>query len=194
MRKIAIYCRVSTDKQSKGLEAQEHSLRNLLKSKGIKSYVTFKDEGISGAKSSRPALNQLMEACRSKEICAVYVYSFSRFARSTKHLLSALELFKSLNIEFSSLSESVDTSTPMGRLVFTFVSALAEFERELISERVKNGLINARHKGKILGRPKHCNSELIRELASQGLSYKKIAKLAKCSPATVCRELKTFHK
>ncbi len=113
-----------------------------------------------------------MFAVKRKEVSQVIVYSFSRFARSTSHLLRALEEFKTYKTSFISISEKLDTETPMGQAIFTIISAIAQLERELIAERVKSGLKNAKAKGKKLGRKKDRNSKLIRELASQGMSYR----------------------
>ena len=112
------------------------------------------DVGISGAKEKRPELNRLMADAHRRKFDAVIVWKFDRFARSVSHLLRALETFKALGIEFVSLSEQMDTSTPTGKMVFTVLGAVAELERSLIAERVKAGLRNARAKGKRLGRPR----------------------------------------
>ncbi len=189
MKKVALYVRTSTDKQAKGLESQLRSLKEFCRSKEILNYEIYQDFGVSGAKSSRPQLDELMRTARDENISTVIVYSFSRFARSTKHLLEVLEEFRSLNVNFVSMTENVDTSTAVGTAFFTIIAAIAQLERELISERVKNGLLNARAKGKTLGRKTTRNSELIRELHRQGFSYRKIATLAKCSVATVHRDL-----
>jgi DNA invertase Pin-like site-specific DNA recombinase len=102
----------------------------------------YVDHGWSGALESRPALDQLMSDARRgwRDFEAVACWKFDRFARSTKHLLRALETFQSLDISFISLTESVDTSTPYGKLVFTILGAVAELERSLIAERIKNGM------------------------------------------------------
>jgi DNA invertase Pin-like site-specific DNA recombinase len=105
-------------------------------------------------KSSRPEFNRMMEQVRAGEIGTVLVYSFSRFARSTKHLIEALEEFNRLGVAFISRTEQIDTSTPIGKAMFTIISAMAQLERDLTAERVKNGLKNAVAKGKTLGRPK----------------------------------------
>jgi DNA invertase Pin-like site-specific DNA recombinase len=103
------------------------------------------------------------------------VWRFDRFARSVSHLLRALETFKALGIEFVSLSEQMDTSTPTGKMVFTVLGAVAELERSLIAERVKAGLRNARAKGKRLGRPpKVVDGTRIRDLRQRGRSWREI--------------------
>ncbi len=113
----------------------------------------YVDRGVSGAKDSRPELNRMMADAQRRRFDAVLVWKFDRFARSVSHLLRALETFQSLGIEFVSLSEQVDTSTPTGKMVFTVLGAVAELERSLIVERVRAGMRNARAKGKRIGRP-----------------------------------------
>lgn len=193
MKKIAaIYIRVSTDKQSSGLEAQLRAIEAHCLSRQIGPYQVFSDEGISGARASRPSLNALMEAVGRGEVSTVIVWSFSRFARSTKHLLQALETFQNNSVSFVSLTEQLDTGTPTGRAFFTIIAALSELERELIRERVRNGLQNARAKGKRIGAPKRHADKLgmVCHLASQKRSHREIARIVGISQATVCRMLK----
>jgi DNA invertase Pin-like site-specific DNA recombinase len=187
---VAIYCRTSTGTQEKGLEAQRRALLEYCKSKGIVNYKVFEDFGVSGAKSSRPALNKMMRKVNDGEVSSVVVYSFSRFARSTKHLLGALETFKEKDVGFISITESVDTFSPMGRAFFTIISAISQLERELISERVKNGLKNAKAKGSQLGRPKTHNTELIVSLRRQGYTYKQIRDLLGVGHGTITSAIK----
>jgi DNA invertase Pin-like site-specific DNA recombinase len=186
----ALYIRCSTDKQATGMEAQKRALEKYCNDNDIKDFKVYEDFGISGAKESRPGLDSLISDSNVNKIETVIVYSFSRFARSTSHLLSALNHFKSKDIGFISLSEKLDTNSAMGKAVFTIISAISELERELIAERVRNGLNNAKAKGKKLGRKKTRNSKLIRELAKQNLSQRRIAELVGCSKTTVWRELK----
>lgn len=190
MKRVAIYSRTSTDRQDSGLEAQERALLEYCSAHCVAVPLRFSDAGVSGAKSSRPGLNALMDAARRGEIDTVLVYSFSRFARSTRHLLDSLEEFERLGVAFVSLTENVDTTSAIGKALFTIISAISQLERELIAERVRNGLVNARAKGKKLGRTKTRPSELIRGLALQGMSYRAIAKLAKCSASSVAEEIR----
>lgn len=185
----AIYLRVSTLNQSSGLEAQERAVKDYLNIKGIHNFKIYADEGISGAKASRPNLDKMMEDVKNGLIKNVFVYSFSRFARNTRHLLTALELFNTLNVNFISVSESIDTSTPLGKTIFSIIAAISELERELIKERVVNGLKNAKAKGKRLGAKKRINDNLILELAKQKMSHRKIATLLKISKTSVQRVL-----
>jgi DNA invertase Pin-like site-specific DNA recombinase len=152
-RRCAIYVRVSRADIQK-VDAQEHELREFAERRGWSVYKVYSDEGISGAKESRPALNQLMSDCRRRLIDVVAVWKFDRFARSVKQLVTSLDEFHSLGIDFCSLTEQVDTTTPMGMLVFQILGAVAELERSLIRERTVAGLREARRKGKQLGRPR----------------------------------------
>jgi DNA invertase Pin-like site-specific DNA recombinase len=125
-KKVALYARVSTEKQEKGLEAQQRALEEYCKTRSIDDFVLFSDEAVSGAKSSRPGLNKMMIDVRAGKIRSVVVYSFSRFARSTTHLLDTLEEFRKLEVTFVSLTENIDTNGPMGKLIFTIFAAIAE--------------------------------------------------------------------
>jgi len=189
MKYVALYLRTSTQKQSKGLESQKRALLDYCHSKGIKNIRIYSDEGVSGSKASRPGLDLLMQDVLNFELETIIVYSFSRFARSTKHLITALETFKEKGVSFISITEQVDTSSAIGNAFFTIIGAISQLERELISERVKNGLKNAKEKGKVLGRKKSCNRDLVIELAKRGMSYRRISKLAGCSLSSVSRIL-----
>ncbi len=151
--KAALYARVSTT-NGQDPTMQTRELKEYCERRGWKIAGEYVDTGISGAKEKRPELDKLMADAHRRRFDAVVVWKFDRFARSVSHLLRALETFKALGVEFVSLSEQVDTSTPMGKMVFTVLGAVAELERSLIAERVRAGLRNARAKGKKLGRPK----------------------------------------
>src|SRR5690348_3179719 len=136
----------------------------------------YVDTGISGSKEHRPALDRLLSDCRKRRVDAVVVYRYDRFARSVRQLVNALEEFRSLGIDFVSLHEGVDTSTPNGRLVFGIFASIAEFERELTRDRVRSGLAAARGKGKRLGRPPlQVDTAEIAALRGQGRSIRQIA-------------------
>ncbi len=188
MKKVALYARVSTEQQSTGLESQVRVLKDYCDKNDIKDYEIFMDEGISGTKASRPALDRMMAAVQSGEVGSVIVYSFSRFARSTTHLLNALSVFKQNGVNFVSLTEKIDTGTPVGLAIFAILAAISQLERDLIAERVKNGLANARAKGKHIGRKKMRDSDLIRKLLKAGVTYRRIAEIAKCSHGAVHAE------
>lgn len=186
--KTALYARVSTDQQSTGLESQVRILKDYCTKNDILDYELFTDEGISGTKSSRPALDRMIAAVNNGEVSSVVVYSFSRFARSTTHLLNALQIFKSKNVSFVSITEKIDTSTPVGLAVFSILAAISQLERDLIAERVRAGLANARAKGKLIGRKKQRDSDLIRKLLKAGMTFRQIAVIAKCSHGSVWAE------
>jgi DNA invertase Pin-like site-specific DNA recombinase len=149
--RAAIYARVSTREQDPQLQLDE--LRRVAEQRGWTVFEEYTDHGVSGAKEKRAALDRLMADARRGRLDVVAVWRFDRFARSTQHLLSALEEFRALNVNFVSTQEAIDTSTAMGRMVFTMVSAVAELEREIIKERVQAGVDRAKAAGKHCGRP-----------------------------------------
>ena len=191
-KKVFLYARVSTTEQQSGLESQVRTLNEYCRLNNITNFELFADEGVSGTKSSRPALDRMMEAIRRGEASNLVVYSFSRFARSVTHMLQGLEELKKTGTNFVSLTERVDTESPIGKAVFVIISAIAQLETDLIVERVKNGLKNAREKGKILGRAKKRDSVLIRKLLDAGLSFRKIVVIAKCSHGSVNSEASAY--
>src|SRR6202453_1138194 len=150
----AIYARVSNTGQGQPAEMQVRELREYCERRNWQIAGEYVDTGISGAKDSRPELNKLLADAHKRRFDVVVVWKFDRFARSVSHLLRALETFNALGIGFVSLSESIDTSTPAGKMVFTVLASVAELERSLIAERVRAGLRNAKAKGIILGRPR----------------------------------------
>ena len=190
----ALYVRVSTDGQQTGLESQIRALKDWCFRNQISEYEIFADEGISGAKEDRPALNRLMKMVDNNEVEQVIVFSFSRFARSTSHLLKGLKIFKEKNTRFISTTESIDTNSPLGVALYTILGALAQLEREMIIERVRAGMANAKAKGKRIGRVKKRNSILIRSLIDAKLSYREVARIAKCSHGSVHAELVAYRK
>ncbi len=192
IKKTALYCRVSTGNQSTGLEAQVRALRDYCTRNNITDYVIYEDENQSGVKQSRPALDRMMNDARGGAIEKVIVYSFSRYARSVTHLLRALEEFKKINVGFVSITESIDTNTPLGSAVFTILGAVAQLERDLIAERVRNGLANAKAKGIRIGRLKTRDSDLIRKLKVSGMTYRQIAHISRCSAGAVGAEMRAW--
>lgn len=154
---------------------QLRELREYCQRRGWEISHEYVDVGISGGKEKRPELDKLLADAHRRHFDAVVVWRFDRFARSVSHLLRALETFRSLGIEFVSLSEQVDTSTPTGKMIFTVLGAVAELERSLIVERVRAGLRNAKAKGRKLGRPsKRVNPAQIAALRAQGVPWRRI--------------------
>lgn len=149
--RTALYLRVSTAEQKADL--QQDGLCAYAERAGLDVVQTYCDVAVSGRREGRPQLGALMAAARRREIDCVLVWKFDRFARSTRHLLSALEEFDHLGVRFVSVQDQVDTSSPMGRAMFTIIGAMAELESSLISERVTAGMRAAEARGKHLGRP-----------------------------------------
>ena len=191
---IAIYVRVSTS-NGQNPEMQLSELREYCQRRGWGIPAEYIDAGVSGAKDSRPELNRLMADAHQRRFDAVVVWKFDRFARSVSHLLRALETFKVLGIDFVSLSEQMDTSTPTGKMVFTVLGAVAELERALIVERVRAGIRSARAKGKHLGRPrKQVDARRIARLRASGHSWPEIARLLGVGLGTAYRTLHGLSK
>jgi DNA invertase Pin-like site-specific DNA recombinase len=183
--RAAIYARVSTN-NGQDPSVQTRELREYCQRRGWEITGEYVDAGISGAKERRPQLDSLLAACRKRRVDAVVVYRYDRFARSLRQLVNALEEFRSLGIEFISFHEGVGTSTPNGRLVFGIFASIAEFERELIRDRVKSGIAAARSKGKRLGRPRvNVDAARIASLRASGRSWPEIAKVIGASVGTV---------
>ena len=152
-------------------------LREYCARRGWEISGEFVDTGISGARERRPELDRMLTACRRRQMDAVVVYRYDRFARSLRQLVNALCEFESLGVQFISLHEGVDTSTPNGRLVFGIFASIAEFERELIRERVRSGIAVARAQGKRIGRPRRLvDASRVRELRALGWSWAQIAR------------------
>jgi DNA invertase Pin-like site-specific DNA recombinase len=181
----ALYMRVSTKGHGQTTDTQALALKEYAERRGFAA-VEYRDEGVSGAKDRRPALDRLMGDARARKFDVVIVARFDRFARSVSHLLRALEEFKSLNIDFVSLNESIDTSTPMGKMIFTVLAAVAELERSIITERVHAGVTRARKEGKVFARPKIIvDREKVRMLHQAGNSCRSIAAAMGLTKSTV---------
>lgn len=183
--KVAIYVRVSTSDQS--TEMQLRDLQEYVAARGWEVYKVYDDAGHSGAKSSRPSLNRLMDDAKKRKFKAVLVWKFDRFARSLKHLVTALEEFNELGIDFVSFKENADTTTIMGRAMFGMIGIMAQVEREMIRERVISGLKNAKAKGKKLGRKPTIDRQMVLTLAKGGMVTSEIAKKMGISQTIVYR-------
>jgi len=187
-QRVALYARVSTKNNGQDPETQLIALREYACHRGMTITDEYVDVGISGAKDRRPKLDRLMAEARRRRFDIVLVARFDRFVRSTKHLVLALEEFSSLGIDFVSLNESIDTSTPMGKMIFTVIGAVAELERSLIRERVMMGLERAKRQGKRLGRPRRLlDRQRVDALRARGFSLRQIAITLNLSKDTVAR-------
>jgi len=118
-----------------------------------------------------------MNDAKKRRFAVVLVWRFDRFARSTRHLINALDEFRNLGVDFVSYQENIDTSSPLGSAIFTIISAVAQLERDIIAERVKAGLRRARENGKKLGRPRVAvDANRIALLRAQGSSWSQISR------------------
>jgi len=150
------------------------------------------DLGVSGSKASRPGLDKLMKDARERRFEVVLVYKIDRFGRSMADLISNVGILTANKIRFIAVSQGIDTdqNSPTGRLLLNLLGSFAEFERELISERVRSGLGHARRNGKVLGRPRKVfRRDLAGQMRAKGVSYEKIAAKFDVSPRTVKRVL-----
>lgn len=192
--KAALYARVSTvDKQDP--EMQLRALREYCGARGIDIAGEYVDR-TSGVKDRRALLDQLMDAARKRKIDMIAVWKLDRFGRSLKHLVTSLDELNNLGIVFISYQENIDLSTPSGRLMFHLIAAMAEFERELIRERVIAGVANARAKGRRIGRKglPPIDRKRIIDIYKQDTSQsvRTVAKLGKTSPATAARIISEY--
>jgi DNA invertase Pin-like site-specific DNA recombinase len=198
-KRACLYLRVSTASKTKhdsstfnqNPAVQEQPLRELVAQRGWQLYQVYSDRA-SGAKEHRPGLDTLMADARRGAFDVVLVFRFDRFARRVKQLIQALEEFRSLGIDFISHQEALDTSTPMGKAMFTIIAAMAELERSVIRERIMAGMEYARLRGtksgKPVGRPRAIfRRDEARELRGQGVSWRQIASQLGVSPTTVRR-------
>jgi DNA invertase Pin-like site-specific DNA recombinase len=174
--KTALYARVSTADKGQDPEMQLRELREYCERRGWTVSSEYVDVGVSGAKDSRPQLNKLMADAKQRRFDAVLVWKLDRFGRSLKHLVSALGEFEALGVAFVSLRDAFDLTTPAGRLMFNMVASFAEFERDLIRERVKAGIANRRAKGFRVGRkPVSLDPAKLKTLRSEGRTIREIA-------------------
>jgi DNA invertase Pin-like site-specific DNA recombinase len=188
MKRAALYCRVSTADQHP--ETQLYDLREMAKQRGYEVVKEYSDT-ISGAKSKRPGLDQLLADARRHRFDVVLVSAFDRVARSVRHFLEVLDELAHLNIEFISLRENIDTGGALGRAIVVIVGAIAELERSLIVERVRAGMRRARLEGRRIGRaPLNIDRQQVVRDRRSGMSLTRVANKYGISRASVCRLVK----
>ena len=188
MKRAALYSRISTGDQH--LETQLLDLRELAKQRGLEIVREYSDV-ISGAKSRRPGLDQLMSDARRHRFDVVLVAVFDRIARNVRHFLDVLDELNHLNIQFISMRENIDTGGPLGRALLTIIGAISELERSLIVERVKAGMRRAKLEGRRIGRTRlNIEREQVVEDRRSGMSLTEVATKHHISRASVCRLVK----
>jgi DNA invertase Pin-like site-specific DNA recombinase len=185
-KRAALYARVSTLDKGQNPETQLSAMRDFAALRGFDIVDDYVDRGWSGSKDRRPQLDRLMSDAKKGRFDAVLVWRFDRFGRSTSHLIHSLEEFRKLGVDFLSMSESIDTTTAIGRFFYTVLSAFAEFERNVIVERVRAGMARARKEGKAIGRPRAIvDEQKVYERIQAGESIQRVAKTSGINRGTV---------
>ena len=193
--KTGIYARVSTIDQDCSQQLQQ--LREYAAARGWQIEGEYVDNGHSGSKDTRPAMNRILAAARARRIDAILVLKMDRWGRSMPHFIASLQELSSLGVRFIATTQGIDTdeSNPASKLMLNLLVAFSEFERELIVERTRAGLARARRAGRIGGRPRLVvNRGEIARLDEEGLTMREIAEEMGISPASVCRMLKAHRR
>ena len=188
MKKVCLYCRVSTTHQTS--ENQLRELRAVAERMGYEIVSEFIDNGISGSKSrkDRPALDEMMKLATQRKFEMVMCWSIDRLGRSLQHLVEILNELQAMKIDLYFMQQGMDTTTPSGRMIFSVFGAIGEFERNLIRERVIAGQQRAKASGVHIGRPTKMNDGMksaIKAMHENGMSIRQIAKSCKVGIGTV---------
>ncbi len=190
--RAALYARVSTSGKGQDPALQLEALRRVAEQRGWHIVNEYVDIGVSGKKDHRPALDDLMADCHAGKLDVVAVWKFDRFGRSLRHLVEALAEFESIGVAFVSVTESIDSGSPIGKAMFHIIGALAEFEHALIQERIAAGVARARKAGVKFGRPRKDDIDMprVRRLLKHGHSLRSISRLLDVSRGTLRYRLK----
>lgn len=192
-KRCALYLRVST-LQGQSVELQKRELLMYVQARQWNIIQIYDDSGQSGANSARPMYRQLLRDAKQRKFDIVLVWKLDRWARSLKEIIVSLEELSEYGVEFCSLKDNLDFSTSTGRLMLNIIGAFAQFERDILVDRVRAGLANAKAKGKRLGRPITRKDQQIIELRRKGFSYSQICKELNVSLGSVQRTLKALSK
>lgn len=192
--KVVTYSRVSTSHHDQNPDVQVHELRRYCEARGWTVVEEIVDKGYSGGTDKRPGLIRLLSMVRSRQVDGVVVLKMDRLFRSLKHLVVTLDEWQALGIQFVATNDAVDFTTPSGRLLIGILGSLSEFEKSLLRERTMLGLEHARRQGKQLGRPQRHDPDKIRQLRSQGLSYRAIARSLNAPMGTITAALRGAQK
>jgi len=193
MKKVCLYCRVSTTHQTS--ENQLRELRAVAERMGYEIVSEFIDNGISGAKSrkDRPALDEMMKLATQRKFEMVMCWSIDRLGRSLQHLVEILNELQAMKIDLYFMQQGMYTTTPSGRMIFSVFGAIGEFERNLIRDRVIAGQQRAKASGVHIGRPTKMNDGMrsaIKAMHENGMSIRQIAKSCKVGIGTVYLQLR----
>lgn len=183
-RRCALYARCSTFDQNP--QNQLHELRRYVEARGWTA-IEYVDHGVSGAKDRRPSLDRLMADVARRKVDAVVCWRLDRFGRSLRHLVNAIDELTAAGVDFVSLGENIDTSSPTGRLMLGVLASFAQFERDRIRERIHAGLARARRQGTRLGRRRQRIPARDLERVA-GLSVREAAKVLGVPASRVHRE------
>lgn len=194
LKRALIYARVSTLQGDQKPEVQLHELRLFCRARGWEITEEIVDHGYSGASEKRPGLRQLKALVRQRKVDVVIVSKLDRLFRSLQHIISSLQEFDDLGVDFISLHDQIDLTTAAGTLHLHLIAAFSQFELSLISSRTKEGMAYARARGKRIGRPETKDTKRILSLRAKGISYRAIAKELGCSTSAVCRAIAAASK
>jgi putative DNA-invertase from lambdoid prophage Rac len=188
--RIAIYCRVSTADKNQDINLQMIPLREYAERQGWSIAKEYVDVGYSGGTDKRPGLQAMLKDCRRRLVDGVVIWKLDRLFRSLEHFVQLTSELQSLGIRLISLTEAIDLGSAQGRLLANLLAVFSEFEKDLIRERVLEGLVNARRKGKKLGRPsKDVDVETMLNLRTKGFGIKRIARQMKLSVGKIHKTL-----
>lgn len=195
-KRVAIYARVSTIHQT--VENQLQELRAVAERNGWEIVAQLSDSGISGTKGrdQRPAFDDLLRRATRREFDLIMVWAIDRLGRSIQHLVGFMNEIQSLNVDLYVHQQAIDTTTPSGRMTFSIFSALGEYERELMRERIMAGQRRARSQGVKIGRPSKMNEAVktsVQLLRGNGMAIREISKRLEIGVGTVYRALHTVN-
>lgn len=172
MKRVILYGRTSTKDQSTELQFREMSAFSLNRGWNLVQQI---EDTSSGTNLKRPGFQKVLKFCRERQADVVLVWKLDRAFRSLRDCINTLQEFSELNVEFISIKDNLDLTTSAGKLMMHVIAAFAAFEADIIKERVRAGLENAKAKGKRLGRPPKLNYDKIIELRNLGMSLRQIA-------------------
>lgn len=190
----AIYVRISTSDKGQSTEMQIRDLTEFAKAKGFPIYRIYEDKGFSGSSCNRPKLKELMQDVRDGKVTHVLCWRLDRWFRSLKEVVNTLNELSERNVSFISLKDGIDQGSSTGRLMTGLMACFAQFELEVIRERVRSGLENARRNGRIGGRRRRIDYDKVLRLRQLGMSLSEIAVRVGATKSAVSKTLRKSHK